>query len=212
MTEYWESRFKDEGALWGFEPADSALIALRIFKSLGINDILIPGFGYGRNAKLFYENGIHVTGIELSASAIKTARQNGIDCTIHHGSVASMPYDDHRYGGIFCYAMIHLLNYTERHHFLNACDNQLITGGCMIFVVTSKESENYGKGRHLSKDRYEISKGLKVFFYDACSIVREFAPYGLETFYAVDEPVKFMPGFDPIKLIFIKCMKTSLIR
>ena len=53
IPEYWESRFKDEGAMWKFEPSDSALITLDLFKSNRINKVLIPGFGYGRNAKLF---------------------------------------------------------------------------------------------------------------------------------------------------------------
>jgi hypothetical protein len=87
MLEYWESRFKDEGAMWKFEPSDSALFAINLFKSNRINNILIPGIGYGRNARLFFENGFQITGIEISQSAIDLAKVNGLDCTIHHGSV-----------------------------------------------------------------------------------------------------------------------------
>jgi hypothetical protein len=32
MTGYWESRFKNEGAMWKSEPSDSAVIALGLFK------------------------------------------------------------------------------------------------------------------------------------------------------------------------------------
>ena len=83
MTGYWESRFKNEGAMWKFEPSDSAIYTLELFKNEQINDILIPGFGYGRNAKLFVDNGFKVSGIEISASAIELARINGIKCKIH---------------------------------------------------------------------------------------------------------------------------------
>ena len=34
-----------------------------------VKDILIPGVGYGRNAKVFIDNGINVTGIEISKTA-----------------------------------------------------------------------------------------------------------------------------------------------
>jgi hypothetical protein len=44
VKEYWESRFKEEGAMWKFEPSDSAIIALEMFRSDGIDNILIPGF------------------------------------------------------------------------------------------------------------------------------------------------------------------------
>jgi len=64
MINYWDSKFKNEGASWGFEPSASAVIALELFKQNGLYIILIPGFGYGRNAKLFLDSGFDVTGIE----------------------------------------------------------------------------------------------------------------------------------------------------
>ena len=66
MKEYWETKFKTEGPMWDFFPSESAIRTLNIFISNNIKRILIPGFGYGRNAKLFIENGFDVTGIEIN--------------------------------------------------------------------------------------------------------------------------------------------------
>ncbi len=203
MIEYWDSRFKEEGAMWKFEPSDSAIIALDLFKSNGINKILIPGFGYGRNAKLFYDNGVNVTGIEISKSAIDLAKSNGLDCLIHHGSVVLMPFDSEQYNGIFCYALLHLLNKTERRNFLKSCFNQLKSGGLMIFTVVSKQANMFGNGKLLSKDRFQIMKGLNVFFYDSESIKKEFADVGLLEFKDIDEPIKDMIGPEPLKCKFV---------
>lgn len=193
--------------MWKFEPSDSAISTLDLFRSNGINRILIPGIGYGRNAKIFYDNGFEVTGIEISKSAIEIAQANGLNCIIHHGSVAAMPYDKELYDGIFCYALIHLLNKTERRQFLRSCWNQLRVGGLMVFVATSKEMSLYGSGSCLSKDRYEISKGLKVFFYDSASIKREFSDYGLIDYKEIEEPIKFLEGEQPIKMVQVVCKK-----
>ena len=209
MTDYWESRFKDEGAMWKYEPSDSAIVALDLFKTNNINKILIPGIGYGRNARLFCDNGFNVTGIEISKSAIELAKANGLNCTIHHGSVTSMPFDSDRFDGIFCYALIHLLNKPERRTFLKSCINQLNHNGLMISVVASKLSGMYGFGQFLSKDRYEVAKGLKVFFYDADSVSREFSYFGLTECRDIEEPVKFMEGQDPIKLKIVICKKNN---
>jgi SAM-dependent methyltransferase len=206
-TEYWESKFKNEGAMWEYEPSDSAISTLELFKSNMIRKILIPGFGYGRNAKLFFNNGFKITGIEISRSAIDLAIANGLNCKIHHGSVTSMPFDNEQYDGIFCYALIHLLNKTERKVFLNSCYNQLNPGGLMIFVITSTQTSMYGNGRYLSKNRYEISKGLKVFFYDHESVLKEFSAFGLEECKAIEEPVKFMENQEPVKLKYLICRK-----
>lgn len=207
MIEYWDSRFKEEGSMWKFEPSDSAIIALDLFKSNGINKILIPGFGYGRNAKLFYDNGVNVTGIEISKSAIDLAKSNGLDCLIHHGSVVLMPFDSEQYNGIFCYALLHLLNKTERRFFLKSCFNQLKSGGLMIFTVVSKQANMFGNGKLLSKDRFQIMKGLNVFFYDSESIKKEFADVGLLEFKDIDEPIKHMIGQEPLKCKFVICRK-----
>jgi hypothetical protein len=207
MDEYWESRFRNEGAMWKFEPAESALTALRSFKEEGINKILIPGFGYGRNAGVFIENGFEVTGIEISESAIAIARENGLNCTIHHGSVTAMPFDNEVFEGIYCYALLHLLNSNERRLFLKSCYNQLGVNGLMIFVTTSKENQLYGKGRLVGNDRYQISNGLKVFFYDRESVEQEFSGFGLTETRIIEEPIKFMDGEKPLKLISVICRK-----
>jgi SAM-dependent methyltransferase len=207
MTGYWESRFKNEGAMWKFEPSDSAIYTLELFKNEQINDILIPGFGYGRNAKLFVDNGFKVSGIEISASAIELARINGIKCKIHHGSVTSMPFDNKIYDGIFCYALIHLLNKRERRKFLISCYKQLINNGLMVFVVASKYTELFGHGKYLSRDRYEIAKGLSAFFYDSDSVLNEFSDFGMMECKDIEEPVKFMPGEKPVWLKIVICRK-----
>jgi SAM-dependent methyltransferase len=207
MMDYWESRFKNEGEMWKFEPSDSALFALELFMSNGIKNILIPGFGYGRNAKIFLENGFSVTGIEISESAIKIAKSNGLNCPVHHGSVTSMPFDNQQFDGIFCYALIHLLNKYERRTFLKSCYNQLNKGGIMVFTITSRQMSLYGNGRYLSKDRFEISKGLKVYFYDNESVTKEFSEFGLESCSDIEEPTKFMEGVEPTQLKIVICRK-----
>ena len=185
--------------MWDFFPSDSEIRTVDIFKANKFKHILIPGIGYGRNAKLFIDNGFNVTGIEISGSAIELAKANGVNCPIHHGSVTSMPFDDKKYDGIFCYALIHLLNRTERQKFLNACSSQLKENGLMVFVLASKQTDMYGRGRYLSKDRYGISEGLKVFFYDIESAAKEFSAFGIIECREIEEPVKFMKDHGSVK-------------
>ena len=61
MRSYWESKFRDGGALWSFEPSDSAIVARDFFKKNKFSNILVPGIGYGRNARLFLDAGLKVT-------------------------------------------------------------------------------------------------------------------------------------------------------
>jgi ubiquinone/menaquinone biosynthesis C-methylase UbiE len=210
MDVYWESKFREIDTMWGYEPADSAIQTSDFFVDKGIQNILIPGVGYGRNAKIFIDKGINVTGIEISESAIRLAKENNnLDFLIHHGSVAQMPFDNNRFDGVFCYALIHLLNKKERKQLIKNCFNQLQTNGFMIFIAVSKKANMYGNGRPLSNNRFELMKGLKVYFYDLETAAKEFKDFGLIEVEEWEEPIKHMDNQPPLNCIMIKCQKKN---
>jgi SAM-dependent methyltransferase len=163
--EFWESAFTNKQEMWGFEPSRSAVLTKDLFVQKSVKDILIPGIGYGRNAQIFRDHGIEVTGIEISKTAIDMAKKHyGTGMIIYYGSVTDMPFDKKLYDGIFCYALIHLLDGSEREKLIRDCYNQLADDGYMVFTVISKEAPTYGQGKLLSEDRYEIFDGVNMFF------------------------------------------------
>ncbi|PVY38891.1 methyltransferase family protein [Pontibacter virosus] len=194
--------------MWGFEPADSAIAALNLFRENRLNKILIPGFGYGRNAKIFADAGFKVTGIEISETAIELAQKHyGDDVKVYQGSVSVMPFDQEVYDGIFCYALIHLLSEKERAKLINDCYKQLKPNGYMVFVAISKNDAAYGEGEELSKDRFEMKHGVQLFFYDSDSVEKEFGRYGIIEAKEIDEPAKHKGNRASQKFWFITCKK-----
>ena len=211
MSEFWESSFIEMQTSWGFEPSDSAILATKFFLKNQAKSILIPGIGYGRNARVFVENGFKVTGIEISKTAIDLAKKkNGLELKIHNGSVTEMPFDNTQYDGIFCYALAHLLNSRERRKFISDCFNLLKPNGTMIFTVASEKNPMFGFGKKLSNNRFEIKKGLNVFFYNPDAVKREFGKYGLVDFFEIDEPIKHMKNEPPLKLFYIICKRVTI--
>ncbi|MGF9767199.1 class I SAM-dependent methyltransferase [Bacillus albus] len=206
--EFWESSFIEKQTMWGFEPTESAILTKNFFLEKNVKDILVPGIGYGRNAKVFIENGINVTGIEISKTAIDLAKQNGLeDVRMYHGSVNEMPFDNKLYDGIFSHALLHLLNGEERENFIKDCYNQLKPGGYLVFTTVSKKAPMYGKGKQLDKDYYEVMEGVKMFFYDSESVKNDFKKYGLVQVSEIDEPNKIMENKPSINFLMIKCKK-----
>ena len=175
MTEFWEQAFQDKQEMWGFEPTRSALLTAELFADREYKNILIPGIGYGRNAVPFIKLGMSVTGIEISAAAIRLANKQFEDTLqIHHGSVTDMPFDNNLFDGIYSHALLHLLDEKERIAFITACYNQLADKGTMVFTTITKKAATYGQGVPISKDRFEQFGGVKLFFYDMDSIQKEF--------------------------------------
>ncbi len=201
MTEFWEEAFKDKREMWGLEPAKSSVLTNDFFIANNVKNILIPGIGYGRNAQLFRESGIGVTGIEISQTAIDIAKNHfGNDWIIYHGSVTKMPFDNKLYDGIFCYALIHLLDKDERIKLITDCYNQLTKNGFMVFATITKEAQTYGRGTCIGKDRFEMFGGVKMFFYDRETIEEEFGKAGLFEISEVNENYPFY---------LIKCKKDA---
>ncbi len=139
--EFWESAFSEKQEMRGFEPSNSAVLTKDLFAQKSVRNILIPGMGYGRSAQIFKDKGISVTGIEISNTAIEMAQKHyGTDITICHGSVTEMPFDKCQYDGIFCYALIHLLDNGEREKLISDCYDQMSERGHMVVAVILKEA------------------------------------------------------------------------
>ncbi|MDV4150692.1 class I SAM-dependent methyltransferase [Clostridium sp. AL.422] len=207
MIEFWEKSFIEKQTMWGFKPSESAIIAKNYFIKNNIKDILIPGIGYGRNAKVFTNSGINVTGIEISQTAIDLARKSGINLKIYHGSVSDMPFETKLYDGIFSHALIHLLNETDRKKFISDCYNQLKPGGYMIFTTVSNKSPMFGKGKKIDENCYETMKDLRIFFYNSEAIQKDFANYGYIEFSEVNEIDEDNKKKPPMNFLMIKCKK-----
>jgi SAM-dependent methyltransferase len=207
MTEFWEASFIENKTMWGFEPADSAIRTKDFFLEKKVKDVLIPGIGYGRNAKVFMDSGMNVTGIEISKTAIELSRESGMEIPIFHGPVSDMPFENKQYDGIFSYALIHLLSEEERVKFIRDCYEQLKPGGYMVFTTISKDAPMYGKGRKLGEDYFEIMEGVKMFFYEKDSIKRDFGDCGPVEISEIVEPHKNAEDKPPFPFTVITCYK-----
>ena len=96
--------------------------------------------------------------------------------------------------------MIYLLDEPERKKLISDCFNQLADNGIMVFTAISKDAETYGNGTQISKDRFEMFGGVKIFFYDHQTINQEFSQAGLVEISQVAENYPFH---------FIKCRKVK---
>lgn len=204
---FWENLFNSSEAVWGNIASDSALHAVELFREAGVKHVFIPGIGYGRNAKVFLDSNMIVSGVEIANSAIKIARKSMPAMNIFNASVLDMPFDSSMYDGIYCYALLHLFNKTERKKIINNCYNQLAEKGLMYFAVISSESSMYGEGRLISKNRFRLNNGLKVYFYDEGSLQKEFSDYNIIELKKIYEPVKFKENEDPLPFLTICCSK-----
>lgn len=174
---YWNIRFSKEGKIWGESPSESALYALKLFKGHEIQNILIPGSGYGRHTKFFSESNYKVIGIEISDIAIEIAKKFDSQTKFLNGSVIEMEIFDVKFDAIYCFNTLHLFLKKKRLLFLRKCFNQLNTNGLVFFTVFSEKETSFGKGKKLETNTFESKPGRPTHYFTEDDLVGHFKSF-----------------------------------
>ncbi|OHD09600.1 MAG: hypothetical protein A2Y41_04760 [Spirochaetes bacterium GWB1_36_13] len=177
MHDFWNNRFLTEKEIWGIKHSKTAELCLKFFSKYQINSILIPGCGYGRNAKYFIDNKLKVEGVEISEEAIKIAEAKGIFFKIYQGSILEMPFNDSIYDGIYCFNVLHLLLEKDRFSFIDKCFNQIKNNGLVYFAAFSEQDPSFGKGKEVEKNTFESRPGRPAHYFTDGDLRNHFDKY-----------------------------------
>jgi SAM-dependent methyltransferase len=165
MNEYWDTRYRAEGKIWGESPSRTAEYASELFRKNGVNKVLVPGSGYGRNTRLFSASGFEVTGIEISPLACGLAQKFDPLTRVFTKSALDMSFLPDKYDGIYCFNTLHLFREEDRMKFIRECVNKVNTSSPMFFTVFSEQEETYGKGAETEKNTFESKPGRPVHYF-----------------------------------------------
>jgi SAM-dependent methyltransferase len=192
MLQYWSGRFAREGMIWGSEPSPSAEWAKAIFQDAGLNSVLVPGAGYGRNTKVF-SAGFTAYGIELSTEALRLAAEWDPATTFIAGS-ALEPQLNTLVDAVYCYDVLHLFLEEERKQLIAACLAQLRTGGLLYFTCFSDEDRNNGCGPRLEPGTYEYKSGKYAHFFSEADLSSYFTGTEIMQTGSFTEKLQSEPG------------------
>jgi trans-aconitate 2-methyltransferase len=214
MSDYWDSRFAAEGAIWGSRPSRTVEAAVEEFKKAGVRTVLVPGSGYGRNAEALALAGFEVTGIEISARALELAQGQGgpkagaglrrletnaaLDAraqaphptlvTYLRGSVLDRLPAGRRFDAIYCFNVLHLFTEADRVRFLSICRSALADGGTLFFTVFSEREASFGRGREIEPMTYESKPGRPVHYFTEEDLRAHFASCSVTATGVVEDP------------------------
>lgn len=186
--EYWEERYRREGEIWGDRPSLTAERAAELFAHRGVRSVLIPGAGYGRNARFFKAAGFAVTGVEISAEALRLAREHCDGIEYIHGSFLDVPLEGRAFEAIYCFNTLHLFTADARRRFLARCRDLLCPGGLAYFVVFSEEDPGYGRGNRVEDGTYESKPGRPVHYFSDLDLREHFADFEILEAGLIDDP------------------------
>ncbi len=177
MSAFWEERYAAEGPIWGHQPSKTVAHAHALFRQYGIQTLLIPGSGYGRNARIFAQYGYNTTGIEVSETALAIAKQQTPECRYLHASVLDDVLTDEDFDGIYCFNVLHLLLAAERQEMVSRCRRWLRPGGLAFFVVFSEKEATYGRGKAVEPETFETRPGRPAHYFTDADLRAHFADF-----------------------------------
>jgi trans-aconitate 2-methyltransferase len=186
MTEYWDERFNREGRIWGSNPSRSAIYARDLFLKEGVKSILVLGAGYGRNAQVFAQAEMEVSGIEISPIAIDLAAK---DDRINYiqGSVLDVGISN-RYDAIYAFNILHFFRKEDRERLVRRSSEWLKDGGVGFFAVFSEMESSFGKGREVENRTFESKPGRPVHYFDDADVRGLFSSFEVLDTGLMDDP------------------------
>ena len=176
LGQHWSKKYTEKKYIWGSKPSGMARDALGIFKKHGLKTLLLAACGYGRNSKLFAENGMDVTGVDASAVGIEMAREFDPKSKYICASVLDMPFDG-PFDATFSLNALHLFPKNERARFIVECMKPLREDGLGYFAVFSEQESSYGRGPKLEENTFESLPGRPAHYYTEEDLRGEFGAY-----------------------------------
>lgn len=109
--EFWDTRYRAEGAIWGEAPSPTAQVAAQHLTPRA--RLLEIGFGYGRDLPFYIRQGCRVTAIDLSATGRELAEERLQREGLHAESLLSGRFEQREFPESFdvvvSHRMAHLL-------------------------------------------------------------------------------------------------------
>lgn len=209
MIDYWNQRYASEGMIWGERPSRSATMAHDRFSREKVTRILVPGAGYGRNAKVFSDHDYRVTGVEIAQTAVKLAARYDPLTTYHHGCVLDTKLEAGGFDAIYCFNLLHLFRADERKQFIQKCFSLLRNDGVIFATVFSEKEKDFGRGNMVESNTFESKPGRPVHYFTEEDLISTFSPFAIiETGIMEDEENHGSPHTHLLRYLYAR--KASL--
>jgi SAM-dependent methyltransferase len=159
QSEFWDERFRREGAIWGTGPSPTATaIARHLPPSSRLLEI---GFGYGRDLAFLSREGFRVYGVDFSSEARRATeerlRREGLVAErLVTGSFVDCGFPEGSFDGVYSHRMAHLLTTAAAvESFVETVSRLLRVGGILCLTVRNSEDCKPEEVRPVEGEVYE---------------------------------------------------------
>ncbi len=169
-NDHWDDKFKSRQ--WGkYPPEDLIRFTFKNFLNRNIRDISVLEVGCGTGANLWFlhREGLEVSGIDSSKTAVQIAQdrifQENLNINEKRpklivGNFESLPWDDNSFDLVIDIFSIYSNKIESIKKTINEVERVMKPGSFFYSKLWGKKTSGYGKGKKIEKDTYQdITEG-----------------------------------------------------
>jgi SAM-dependent methyltransferase len=210
QKDHWNEVYGSEPDFFGEGPSDCARIALDLFRENQVGSVLELGCGQGRDSLLFARNGLSVTALDYSETAVSAVRERagslGLSSLVRAQTCnvkEPLPFADQTFDACYSHMLLCMeLSTAEIAFILREIHRLLRPGGLVVYSVRSNFDRHFRTGRHIAEDIYEVG-GFVIHFIDEQKIRKLARGYRIQTIERIEE------GSLPRDLFIVTMKKTA---
>jgi SAM-dependent methyltransferase len=194
QKDHWNEVYGSKPDFFGEGPSDCARIALDLFRKNGVGSVLELGCGQGRDSLLFARNGLEVTAVDYSETAVSALRERAESLGLSSRVLARtcnlkepLPFADQTFDACYSHMLLCMeLSTAEIAGILRQVHRLLRPGGIVVYSVRSNFDRHFRTGRHIAEDIYEVG-GFVIHFFDERKINKLAGGYRIQAIERIEE-------------------------
>lgn len=181
---YWDERYREGRFEWGDKRTLVAEVARDAMEKRGFKSVLDVGCGYGRDCIYLARTGFDVVGIDVSAEALRLARDwansDGLKIDFMHMDITDNSFEDSRFDTVIMFNTFHFMLEKVREKSISEIYRILRSGGLFVQAMFSRREKGFGQGREVEANTFEFKRGRQVHFFSGDEIRNAFARFTIE--------------------------------
>ena len=189
---YWDERYRKGGFEWGCERTIVADIARDIMEQRKFKRVLDGGCGYGRDCIYLAKEGFDAVGIDVSAEALRLAREwannEGVAVGFRDMDIADTIFEDFFFDTVIMFNTFHLMLEKPREKAIAEIYRILKNGGVLVQAMFSRNENGFGEGIEVEGNTFEFKRDrpVHVHFFSEGEIRSAFAQFAIVQLDEVD--------------------------
>lgn len=153
LSSYWNNKFKEAKGKYR-QPSEFGVKAAKIMKKAGVLSLLELGFGSGRDAFYFDEQGGALTAVDISDEMVKHLSEK-TKAQVINSDIKDIDFPNESFDAVYARLSLHYFSDEDTNIIFDKIFEMLKPKGLLFVQCKSINDWEYGKGEKIDQDTFK---------------------------------------------------------